>query len=345
MQLNKTLSELAHYLHAELKGDGACIISGIAPLHSAKNGDIAFLDNPRYRKYLSTTEASAVIVSSAFSEKCVSNALIVEDPYYAYAKVAELFDRAPKPKSGIHPTALIAPDAQIASSASIGPYAVIESGVVIGSGAVIGAHCAIGENVHIGENTRLWSHVTVYYDVTIGNRVNIHSGVVIGADGFGIANHKGKWLKVPQLGSVLIADDVDIGANTTIDRGAITNTIIGEGVKLDNQIQIGHNVEIGAHTAIAGCVGIAGSTKIGKYCLIGGGSCIAGHLEIADKVVITGMSGISSSLTESGMYSSGVNVQLTSLWRRNVARFHQLDDMAKRILILEKLVKNTEINE
>lgn len=336
MAVIKTLGQLAQILNAQLKGDPHCVVEGIATLQSATSAHISFLSNSTYKKYLANTQAAAVILTAEDAAACPTNALIVTNPYLCYCKLSQLFLEFENITAGIHPSAIIGKNCDIDPSASIGPYCVIGDGVKIAAEVVVGAHGTIGNHCHIGAKTHLWPNVTLYYQSRIGNNCVIHSGVVIGSDGFGFANDKGRWEKIAQLGRVIIGDNVEIGANTTIDRGALDDTIIEEGVKLDNQIQVGHNVTIGAHTAIAGCVAIAGSTTIGKYCAIGGGSCIAGHLSIADKVTITGMSGVHTSIAESGVYSSGTGVQESRTWFKNVTRLRQLDDLAKRFISVEK---------
>lgn len=336
------LADLAKLIGAQLHGDGEQMVAGVAPLQAATSSDISFLHNSRYRQYLSSTKAAAVIVSLADAEFCQSSTLVVDNPYLAFAKSAALFSREPKTQVGIHPTALIEVDCHIDPAVSIGPYCVIGKNVTIQKGAILEAGCIIGNDVSIGENTHLWPRVTVYYGVKIGDRVNIHSGVVLGSDGFGLARENNEWRKIPQIGSVVIQNDVEIGANTTIDRGALGDTIIEEGVKLDNQIQVAHNVQIGAHTAVAGCVGISGSTRIGRYCMIGGGACIAGHLQIADQVVIVGMAMITNSITEPGFYASGTGFQKHHEWRKSAVRFRQLDQLAKRLKKLEALMQKSD---
>lgn len=333
--IRKTLAELATKVGGILKGDADCIIESIGALQSAEPGQISFLNSAKYRRYLSETQASAVILRKSDLDFCRTNALIVKDPYYAYAKIAEIFVEYPKVVPGIHTTAVIGKNCHIDKTASIGPHVVIEDEVTIGANTQIDPGCVIGERCRIGNDCHLWANVTLYYNVQLGNRVVIHSGTIVGSDGFGWAPHQGEWYKVPQLGSVIIGDDVDIGANTAIDRGALDDTIIGKGVILDNLIQIAHNVQIGDYTAIAGCTAIAGSTKIGKHCMIGGGSAINGHIEIADYVILTGTTAINQSIKESGMYSSGTPSMKTEEWRRIVVRFRQLDKMAKRIQALE----------
>ncbi len=341
-QIHYTLAKISTLIGAQLQGDPECVITGVASLDEATTGQLSFLDNPRYRKHLATTNAAAIILSPSELAGCAINALVMENPYFGYAKAAALFEQRPAVVPGIHPSAVIGADCKIDASVSIGPFCSIGAGVVIEKGAVIGPHCVIGDRVHIGSDSHLWANVTLYHAVIIGARAIIHSGVVIGSDGFGFANDKGVWHKIPQLGTVRIGNDVEIGANTTIDRGALNDTVIGNNVKLDNQVQIGHNVRIGDHTAVAGCVGIAGSTTVGKYCLIGGGSCINGHIDITDQVIITGMTGISHSISEPGVYSSAAPMQLNREWRKNSVRMRHLDDMARRLQKLEKLILNKD---
>ncbi|MEI8054854.1 MAG: UDP-3-O-(3-hydroxymyristoyl)glucosamine N-acyltransferase [bacterium] len=306
-----TLQKLAKFLEAEFRGDPNCLITGIGSLDNATPGQISFLKDSRYTKYLAATEASAVIVRPEHAKQDSGNWIIADDPYLAYAKISGFFDDAPTVLPGIHPTAIIGKNCEIEASASIGPY------------------CVIGQGVVIGEKTRLYANVVLYHKVKIGKRCLLHSGVVVGSDGFGNANEKGVWHKIHQLGTVIIGNDVEIGANTTIDRGAIGDTVIGDGVKLDNQIQIGHNVHIGAHTAIAGCTGIAGSTKIGRYCMIGGGVGITGHIEITDGVIISGKSAVGKSITKPGMYASSIPAMPFRTWGRILVRLAQLVENKK----------------
>ncbi|WP_127477317.1 UDP-3-O-(3-hydroxymyristoyl)glucosamine N-acyltransferase [Sulfurivermis fontis] len=331
-----TLAELAQRLGARLVGDGQRIIDGVATLVGATAGTVTFLTNPRYRKHLQATQATAVILREDDLEFCPTNALVVANPHVAYARTAALFVPALDAIPGIHPTAVVAGSARIDASASIGPHCVVGADCTIGSGAVIGPGCVLEHGVSIGAGTRLVANVTVYYGCRIGDRCLIHAGAVIGSDGFGFANDRGSWVKVPQLGAVEIGDDVEIGANTTIDRGAIENTVLEHGVKLDNQIQVAHNVRIGANTIMAACVGVAGSTVIGKNCTFAGGVGVVGHLEIADGVTVTGMSMVTKSLKEPGVYSSGTPLESSELWHKNAVRFRQLDDMARRLKHLEK---------
>ncbi|CAD5108290.1 UDP-3-O-(3-hydroxymyristoyl)glucosamine N-acyltransferase [Zestomonas carbonaria] len=331
-----TLGQLAERLGATLRGAADKPISGLATLHEAGPGQLSFLANPQYRKFLAETRAGAVLLTPADAEGYAGDALLIANPYLAYAQLSHLFDRKPQPLAGVHPTALVAADAQVDTSASIGAYAVIESGALIGAGVSVGAHCFVGARSVIGEGGWLAPRVTLYHDVKIGKRVVIQSGAVIGGEGFGFANEKGVWQKIAQIGGVTIGDDVEIGANTTIDRGALADTLIGNGVKLDNQIMIAHNVQVGDHTAMAACCGISGSTRIGKHCMLAGGVGLVGHIEICDGVFITGMTMVTRSITEPGAYSSGTAMQPAAEWKKSVARIRQLDDMARRLQQLEK---------
>lgn len=337
-QIYFTLAQLADLLGAELRGDAQKTISGLATLHDATTDQISFLANAHYRKQLEQTQAGVMLLSATDAADYVGNCLIVADPYIAYAKLSHYFDRTPKYNAGIHPSAVIADSALIDSTAYIGAGVVIEELAVIGAGVVIGAQCFIGARSTIAESGRLLARVTLYHDVTIGKRVVIQSGAVIGGEGFGFANQDGVWHKIAQIGGVSIGDDVEIGANTCIDRGALSDTLIGNGVKLDNQIQIAHNVQIGDHTAIAACVGISGSAKIGRHCMLAGGVGLVGHIDICDGVFITGMTMVTHSITEPGAYSSGTAMQPAGDWKKSAVRFRQLDEMAKRIRALEKHV-------
>ena len=331
-----TLGQLATRLGAILKGDSELLITGLATLQDAGAGQLSFLANAQYRKYLADTQAAAVLLTEADAEGFPGNALIVANPYLAYAELSHAFDRKPQGVVGVHPSALVAADASIDPTASVGAYAVIESGAQIAAGVTISAHCFVGARSVIGEGGWLAPRVTLYHDVRIGRNVVIQSGAVIGGEGFGFANEKGVWQKIAQIGGVLIGDNVEIGANTTVDRGALSDTVLGNGVKLDNQIMIAHNVQVGDNTAMAGCVGISGSTKIGKNCMIAGGVGMVGHIEVCDGVFVTGMTMVTRSITEPGSYSSGTAMQPANEWRKSAARIRQLDDMAKRLQQLEK---------
>jgi len=331
-----TLSRLAEIVAGTVVGDGACLIEGIETLQEAKKGTISFLANPAYEKFLKETNASAVILSESSAEKCSVNALVVQNPYLAYAKLSHYFNYVLSDVDGIHSSAVVHDLADVDSTASIGANAVIEKGATIGASVVIGAGCFVGENSVISQSTRLFANVSVYHGVTVGERCIIHSGAVIGSDGFGIAPGPDGWSKIAQIGGVVIGDDVEIGANTTIDRGALANTEIKNSVKLDNQIQIAHNVIVGENSAIAACTGIAGSTRIGKNCIFGGGCGVAGHLEITDNVHLTGMTLVTKNIKKPGVYSSGTAVEPNAAWRKNAVRFRQLDSIVSRIKKLEK---------
>lgn len=330
------LAELAAVSGASVVGDPDCIITSLAPLQTAQAGQLSFLDNTAYRQHLKTTQASAVLVSPEHANDCAMPALVTEHPRQCFAKIAELFVYHPSAFQGIHPTAILGKDCQIAATASVGPYCVLGEHVVIGDNVVLGAACCIGDYSRLAADCYLWPRVTLYHQVELGKRVVIHSGAVLGSDGFGMVKEKGVWRKIPQLGGVTIGDDVEIGSNTTIDRGTLENTVIEAGVKLDNQIQIAHNVRVGAHTAMAACVGVAGSTRIGQHCMIGGATGISDHLEIADGVMMTGMTMVTQSISQPGIYSSGTGFQDNRTWRKNVARFKQLDQIVRRLRELEK---------
>lgn len=337
MAIQYKLSELAAVLAADLVGDSECIITKIAPLDQAQAGAISFLENPSYKKHLPATRASAVILTAECAKDAPGNILIVSNPYLAYAKISALFDLAPSVPAGIHSTVIVGKECAIAPTAKIAPYCVIGNRVKIGERVEINPHCVIGDDVIIGDDSKLYSNVTVYYGVHIGRRAVFHSGVVIGSDGFGMANDQGVWTKIHQLASVVIGDDVELGANTTVDRGALENTVIEDGVKIDNQVQVAHNVKIGAHTAIAGCTGIAGSVKIGKHCMIGGCVGINGHIEIADRTIVTGMSAIGKTIdTPGGIYASGIPAMPHRTWWRVLSRLTQLEDLMQRVNKLEK---------
>ncbi|HUF20493.1 MAG TPA: UDP-3-O-(3-hydroxymyristoyl)glucosamine N-acyltransferase [Burkholderiales bacterium] len=339
-----TLAQLVERFGGELIGDGALRISQVAPLDSAGPGQLTFLSNNRYLRQLASTRASAVILADDARDATAMPRLICSNPYAYYAKVSQFLNpRMPRP-AGIDPRAAVDAGASVAASAYVGPCAVIEAGATIGEGTEIGAGTHVGRNSRIGSGCVLHANVTIYHDCAIGDRVLIHSGAVIGADGFGMAMEHDRWLKIPQIGRVSIGDDVEIGANTTIDRGALDDTVIEEGVKLDNQIQIGHNCRIGAHTAIAGCVGIAGSTRIGSYCRIGGSAMIGGHLEIADKVEISGGTTVPKSILQPGTYTSVFPVSAHADWLRNASLIRHLQDMRDRIRRLEEKLKGSERN-
>jgi len=335
-----TIAELTQGLEVTINGDPDCPITGICPIQQSRPGCLTFLTNPLYKKYLSDTQASAVILSKDLANECPTNTIVSANPYYTYAKIAGYFVRPAVLQPGIHPSAVIGKDCQIHPTVKIEAQCVIGDKVVIAENAVIGAGTYIGDQCEIGAETQVDAHVAIYHQVRLGKRVRIASGTVIGSDGFGYAKQKAIWHKIPQLGRVLIDDDVEIGANCAIDRGAIEDTVIERGVKLDNLIQIGHNVRIGEGTIIAGCVGIAGSATIGKHCMIGGQTGIAGHITIADNAVITGGTEVSKSIREPGVYSSGIGGLVTNNeWRKNSARVLRLEQLVQRVKNLEFILQ------
>jgi len=326
VQVEVSLGELAVRFGLKLKGEPGLKVRDVATLSHAKAGTLSFFANSRYRRALAATQATAVLLTEADAAGCPVAALIDPNPYLAYSRIAlVLYPEAGVP-AGVHASAVIAPGARVSPSASIGPLCVIEEDVEIGERVRLGPGCIVHRGVRIGADSQLTARVTLYAEVSIGARCILHAGAVVGADGFGFAADAGTWVKVPQVGSVRIGDDVEVGANTTIDRGAIDDTVVEDGVKLDNQIQVGHNVVIGAHTAIAACTGISGSTSIGKRCMIGGMVGFAGHLAIADDVAVTGCSLVSASIHKAGSYSSGMPTVETRRWRRMVAQLRRLAD-------------------
>jgi len=318
-------------------------ITSLATLTNAASGQVAFLANSKYQQQLSTTQACAVIVSPDAVEACQVSALVMDNPYMGYAILANLLDSTPKVACGIHKTAVIADDVSLGDNVSIGANAVIESGVQLADNVSIGAGCFIGQGVKIGESTSLWANITIYHQVEIGHHCLIQANTVIGSDGFGYAPVKGpyKWHKIPQLGSVIIGNHVEIGSSTTIDRGALDNTEIRDGVILDNQIQIAHNVIVGENTAMAACSVIAGSTVMGKNCTIAGLVGINGHINIADNCIFTGMAMVTKDINEAGVYSSGMPAAPNKEWNKTNARVKRLDSLTKRVKELEKLLANS----
>lgn len=335
-----TLVEAASLIEARLseESNSSVVINGLNTLEKANHQQVSFLANPRFAKYLHETKAAAVIIDPKTATHCPVPALIMDNPYLGYAKLSQYFARkAAQPH--IHQSAVIADDAVIADSVTIGPNVVIGSETVIAESVEIKANSVIGQHCAIGNGSVIEANVSIYDGVKIGERALIHSAAVIGSDGFGFApDESGTWNKIAQLGSVIIGDDVEVGAGTTIDRGALEDTIIGNGVKLDNQIQIAHNVTVGDHSAFAGCVGVAGSSRIGQRCTLAGGVVVAGHLDMADDVHITAMGLVTKSIDTPGVYSSGTGMQENKLWKRNVVRFRQLDQLASRLSIIEKKV-------
>lgn len=336
-----TLSELARQFGLELQGSGDVEIDGVASLSRAGAAQLSYLADSSYGKQLADCRAAALILKASDRGAWAGAALISSNPHADFARVASLFDRIQRPAAGVHPGAWVHETVDLGVDVSIAAGVVVEAGAVVGSHTVIGPGCIIGRGVTLGEECWLTANITLYDGVTIGSRVHIQPGAVVGGRGFGLAAEDGKWLEVPQLGSVRIGNDVEIGANSCIDRGTLDDTVIEDGVKIDNLVQIGHNSHIGAHTAIAGCAGISGSSIIGKRCQIGGAVGVAGHLSIADDVVITGYSLVSSSINEPGVYSSGIPVTEARSWRRQVARLRGIDELARRVKVLEKPVKET----
>ena len=335
-----TLEQLAELVDGAIKGDSTVQIGSVATIKNASPGQITFLSLKALRKSLPDTKASAVILKESDLEQCPTNAIIVDNPLLAYAKIAQKLSSKPQSRQYIHPTAVIDPSATIHKTVSIGALTVIEAGVNIAEGCQIESHCLIGENVSLARSVQIKSNVTLLAACRIGACSIIHPGAVIGADGFGNANDNGQWVKIPQLGSVVIGENVEIGANTTVDCGAIENTIIGDGVRLDNLIQIAHNVEIGKHTAIAAMTAVAGSTTIGQYCMIGGTVAISGHISIADHTTITGRTTVLQSIKEPGVYSSCAPLVENNKWHKNYMQMKKLDEIAKRLKALEKLAQN-----
>ena len=334
-----SLAELAAWLGADFEGDGECSLTGLATLQNAQPGQLSFIANPKYRKYLSETRASAVIVKPDMASDFEGNKLLTDSPYEAYARLTERFDDRRPGLPGQHPTAVIGEDCEIDDTASIGPHVVLGNNVRVGPGVELSAGVVVGDGCSIGEGTRIAPRAVLYHNIRVGRHCVIHSGAVIGADGFGFAPSGAGWLKIHQLGGVYLGDGVEVGAGTTIDRGALDDTWIDDGVKIDNQVQIAHNVRIGKNTAIAGQAGIAGSTTVGENCTFAGGVGVVGHIDITDGVHVTGMTMVTHSIDEPGSYSAGTPFSTTREWRRNAVRFRQLNELALR---LKKLDQQTE---
>jgi UDP-3-O-[3-hydroxymyristoyl] glucosamine N-acyltransferase len=330
------LGALADAVGAKLLGDPETMITGVATLQHAQAGEISFLANPSYRRYLSTTNASAVILSEKDASACPTSVLVSENPYLAYARVATKLFPGKDFLPGIDETAVIGESSSIDPNAWIGPRVVIGEGATVEAGVYVGPGCVVEDNCAIGAGSRLVANVTLCRDTRLGQRCLIHPGAVLGADGFGLANDQGRWIKVPQLGRVWVGDDVEIGANTTIDRGALEDTVLHDGVKLDNLIQIAHNVEIGRNTAMAGCSAVAGSTKIGNDCTIGGQTGLVGHLTIGDNVHFSAATLVTRSFTKAGYYSGNLPAMENGAWKRMVARLRNLESMAKQMKNLKK---------
>ena len=337
-----TLTDLVAQFGGELVGDGARLVRQVAPLDCATPDEIGFVSQSKYLTQLASTQAGAVILPVDARDATDLPRILTPNPYLYFARVSALLNPPPRPQAGIHPTASVAPDAEIAVDASIAAGAVIGHGARIGARTIVGPNCVIGDHARVGADCLLHANVTLYHACVVGERCILHSGCVIGADGFGFAPNEGCWEKIQQIGRVLIGDNVEIGACTTIDRGALEDTVIEEGVKLDNHIQIGHNVRIGAHTAIAACAGIAGSTKIGRNCMIGGAAMIIGHIEIADGTRISASTVITKSLPKAGTYTSTLPFSEHAVWQKNAVHMRNLDKLADRIKQLEKRLNELE---
>ena len=339
-----SLGRLAVRYGCELRGDPERLVERVGTLTSADEKSLAFLANAAYRSQLAGTRAGVVILSAADAVNCPVNALVTPDPYVVYARVAAQLHPLPPMEPGVHPSAIVGPESVVPTSCALGAGVVLGCNVVLGERVVLGARTVVGDRVRIGADTRLMPGVTLCSDVRLGVRCLLHPGVVVGSDGFGFAREReGNYVKVPQLGSVQVGDDVEIGANTTIDRGAIDDTVIGNGVKLDNQIQVGHNVHIGEHTVVAAQTGISGSTTIGARCTIGGQAGFAGHIVVVDDVVIGGGTSVTGSIRSAGVYAGGgTPADTLQRWRRNMARFGQLDELAKRLRDVEKRLSGSD---
>ena len=333
MSCDFSLGEIAAFLDVEVRGDADRRITGLSTLQNSEEGHLTFLSNPKYLKFLSSCNASAVLLSSKNASNYDGTCLITDDPYLAYARISEWFDVAPFKQPDIHSSAIIDPTASLAAEIYIGPNAVVDENVTLDPGCHIEANCFIGARSSIGKNGYLAPNVCIYHDVKIGHSARIHSGAVIGADGFGIAPKADKsWQKIHQIGGVTIGDNVEVGACSTIDRGAIENTELGDGVKLDNHVQIAHNACVGDNTVMAAYSGLAGSAKVGKNCILAGDVCIVGHVDVCDDVQLTARTLVTKSITESGSYSSGSTPLMTTVeWRKNSVRIGQLDKLARQI--------------
>jgi len=334
----RSLAEIVGRLGGELIGDAQIVVRQVATLAQAQSDHISFFTDGRYRHQLHATRAGAVILGVAERNATPLPRIVVENPSVYLARVLALLNPLAPQRAGIHPSAVVDPSARIDRSVAVGAFVQIGKNARLGRGTVVHDGCSIGEDVRIGDEATLYPRVTVYHGCVIGDRVILHAGAVIGADGFGLAQEEGKWIKIPQIGGVTVGDDVEIGANTTVDRGALDDTVIEEGVKLDNLIQVAHNVKIGAHTAVAGCVGIAGSAKIGRYCTIGGAAGILGHLEIADHVHISAKTLVTKSIRQPGTYTANMPFAPHHIWLRSAAHLRHLDRMAERLRQLEQKI-------
>ena len=346
IRLANIVQSLDELMHAELVGNPNIPINRLSALDSAGPNDLSFLSHPKYFGKLALSAAACIVVSPATREVAISRGacIVVSDPYYYFALITQFWKRqhSPEPLPYIHPSAFIDPLAQIGRNVSIGAFACIAAGAVIGQDARISEHCVIGQNAVVGAKTRIAPRVTIGENCWVGERCILHSGVVIGADGFGFALHEGQWIKIEQLGAVQIGNDVEIGANTCIDRGALQDTVLEDGVKLDNLVQIGHNVRIGKHTALAGCAGVAGSATIGAHCTVGGGAIVLGHLSLADHVHISAASVVTRSLLKSGNYTGLFPIDDNAAWEKNAATLKQLHILRERLKQAEKSLKHIQ---
>ncbi|WP_281071705.1 UDP-3-O-(3-hydroxymyristoyl)glucosamine N-acyltransferase [Succinivibrio dextrinosolvens] len=333
------LKDIADKIGAQLVGDGNIDIKAVANLKTAKENEISFLSDPKYKSVLSESNAGAVILKQTDVEHAKGAALVLDDPYVGFAKVAQLLDSTPAVSEGVHPSAVVDETAVLGQNVALGPGVHVQKGAVIGNNVQLGSNVVIGQNAKIGDNTKIYPNVSVYHDCQIGSDCLIQSGAVIGSDGFGYANQRGEWIKIPQTGRVIIGNRVEIGACTCIDRGAIDDTVIADNVIIDNLCQIAHNDKIGYGTAIAGQTTIAGSVTIGKYCIIGGTSIINGHIDICDGVTLTGNTVVMRTIEKPGVYSSSIPCVTNKEWRLNTSRYMHINDMYHRILALETKLK------
>lgn len=340
-----SLQSISEIVGGTLVGDPQKSISNIQALDQAGPESISFLTDRKYVSALSVTQAGAVLLHPAMAEGYRADHILVENPYLAYAKVSQLFETDPPPVPGIHETAVIAETAKIGEGVSIGAHAVISDHCVIGNDCMVGAGVFVGAHTEIGAETKIYPNCSIYHEVIIGKQCLIHSGVVIGAHGFGFAPSEEGWVKICQIGRVIIEDRVELGANSTVDRGALQDTIIRENAIIDNLVMVAHNCEIGSRTAIAGQAGVAGSAKVGSNCLIGGQTGIAGHISVSDNTVFTGQAMVPKSIKEPGSYSSGIPIMESREWRRTVARIKKLDEMTQKIKDLEKAIKELQTDE
>ena len=333
------LAYLASFLNGKLNGDSGYKINSISSLDQAQPDQISYCSEKKYSKQLETTRAGAVVISQEYVSSFNGNSIVVDNPHLSFVKIARLLHPENSFEAAVHPSAIVSSNATVSPTAWIGPNVVIEDGANIGDKAYVGAGCYVGQNTKVGDGSKLYPGVTVQHESIVGSQCVLYAGVVIGSDGFGFARDGEVWEKIPQVGRAVVGDDVEIGANTTIDRGAIHDTVIHSGVKIDNLVHIAHNVEIGENTIIAACTGIAGSAKLGKRCSIGGSARIFGHIEIADDVVIAANSLVGRSIKEPGVYSSAIRAEKLDKWQKNIARFGELDSIARRLRMIEKEMK------